>query len=102
MNLAGETFFITGVSRGIGPAIAKRAACDGANIVIAAKSRDPNPKLPATIHSAVAEIEAAGGLALTLQTDIRDDASVLQAVAPARFPASLASTSWSTTPARSA
>ena len=83
MNLAGETLFITGASRGIGLAIAKRAACDGANIVIAAKSRDPNPKLPGTIHSAAAEIEAAGGQALTLQSDIRDDASVLQAVARA-------------------
>ena len=87
MSLAGKTLFITGASRGIGLAIAKRAAADGANIVIAAKTTDPNPKLPGTIHSAAAEIEAAGGHALALQTDIRDEASVLAAVeqAVARF-----------------
>jgi citronellol/citronellal dehydrogenase len=87
MNLKGKTLFITGASRGIGLAIAKRAARDGANIVIAAKTSDPNPKLPGTIHSAAAEIEAAGGHALALQTDIRDEASVLAAVeqAVARF-----------------
>jgi citronellol/citronellal dehydrogenase len=79
-TLAGKTLFITGASRGIGLAIAKRAARDGANIVIAAKTSDPNPKLPGTIHSAAAEIEAAGGRALALQTDIRDEASVLAAV----------------------
>jgi citronellol/citronellal dehydrogenase len=83
MNLAGKTLFITGASRGIGLAIAKRAARDGANIVIAAKTSEPNPKLPGTIHSAAAEIEAAGGHALALQTDIRDEASVLDAVARA-------------------
>ena len=83
MNLKGKTLFITGASRGIGLAIAKRAARDGANIVIAAKTSDPNPKLPGTIHSAAAEIEAAGGKALALQTDIRDEASVLDAVARA-------------------
>jgi citronellol/citronellal dehydrogenase len=94
MNLQGQTLFITGASRGIGLAIAKRAARDGANIVIAAKTTEANPKLPGTIHSAAAEIEAAGGQALAVQTDIRDEASVLAAVA--------ASTSWSTTPARSA
>ena len=82
-TLNGKTLFITGASRGIGLAIAKRAARDGANIVIAAKTSDPNPKLPGTIHSAAAEIEAAGGQALALQTDIRDDASVLEAVARA-------------------
>jgi citronellol/citronellal dehydrogenase len=80
MNLAGKTLFITGASRGIGLAIAKRAARDGANIVIAAKTTEANPKLPGTIHSAAAEIEAAGGKALALQTDIRDEASVLAAV----------------------
>ena len=86
-DLKGKTLFITGASRGIGLSIAKRAARDGANIVIAAKTSDPNPKLPGTIHSAAAEIEAAGGYALALQTDIRDEASVLAAVeqAVARF-----------------
>jgi len=83
MNLAGKTLFITGASRGIGLAIAKRAARDGANIVIAAKTTEANPKLPGTIHSAAAEIIAAGGKALALQTDIRDEASVLAAVAQA-------------------
>ena len=82
-DLKGKTLFITGASRGIGLAIAKRAARDGANIVIAAKTTDPNPKLPGTIHSAAAEIEAAGGNALALQTDIRDEASVQDAVARA-------------------
>jgi citronellol/citronellal dehydrogenase len=87
MNLNGKTLFITGASRGIGLAIAKRAAADGANIVIAAKTSEPNPKLPGTIHSAAAEVEAAGGHALALQTDIRDEASVLAAIeqAVARF-----------------
>ena len=83
MNLNGKTLFITGASRGIGLAIAKRAAQDGANIVIAAKTAEANPKLPGTIHSAAAEIEAAGGKALATQTDIRDEASVLAAVAQA-------------------
>jgi citronellol/citronellal dehydrogenase len=87
MSLAGKTLFITGASRGIGLAIAKRAARDGANIVIAAKTTETNPKLPGTIHSAAAEVEAAGGRALAVQTDIRDEASVLAAVeqAVARF-----------------
>jgi citronellol/citronellal dehydrogenase len=86
-TLSGKTLFITGASRGIGLAIAKRAARDGANIVIAAKTTEPNPKLPGTIHSAAAEIDAEGGHALALQTDIRDEASVLAAVeeAVARF-----------------
>ncbi|MFL6665161.1 MAG: SDR family oxidoreductase, partial [Rhizobacter sp.] len=83
MNLQGKTLFITGASRGIGLAIAKRAAQDGANVVIAAKTTDPNPKLPGTIYSAAAEIEQAGGKALPVQTDIRDEASVLSAVAQA-------------------
>jgi citronellol/citronellal dehydrogenase len=82
-TLQGKTLFITGASRGIGLAIALRAARDGANIVIAAKTSEPNPKLPGTIHSAAAEIEAAGGQALALQTDIRDEASVRDAVAHA-------------------
>ena len=87
MTLQGKTLFITGASRGIGLAIALRAARDGANIVIAAKTAETNPKLPGTIHSAAAEIEAAGGHALALQTDIRDEANVLAAVeqAVARF-----------------
>ncbi|MBP5991575.1 NAD(P)-dependent oxidoreductase [Piscinibacter sp.] len=87
MTLKGKTLFITGASRGIGLAIALRAARDGANIVIAAKTAEANPKLPGTIHSAAAEIEAAGGHALALQTDIRDEANVLAAVeqAVARF-----------------
>ena len=80
MNLSGKTLFITGASRGIGLAIAKRAARDGANIVIAAKTTEANPKLPGTIHSAAAEIEAAGGKALAVQTDIREEASVLSAI----------------------
>ena len=82
-SLAGKTLFITGASRGIGLAIAKRAAADGANIVIIAKTTDPNPKLPGTIYSAAQEIEAAGGHALPLAVDIRDDAAVLAAVAQA-------------------
>ena len=87
MSLAGKTLFITGASRGIGLAIAKRAARDGANIVVAAKTDTPNPKLPGTIFSAAEEIEAAGGQALPVVTDIRDEASVLAAVeaAVARF-----------------
>ena len=86
-SLQGKTLFITGASRGIGLAIAKRAAADGANIVVAAKTAETNPKLPGTIFSAAAEIEAAGGQALPLQCDIRDEASVLAAVeqAVARF-----------------
>ncbi|KNZ32692.1 MAG: short-chain dehydrogenase, partial [Methylibium sp. NZG] len=80
MTLSGKTLFITGASRGIGLAIAKRAARDGANIVIAAKTTEANPKLPGTIHSAAAEIEAAGGKALAVQCDIRDESSVQAAV----------------------
>lgn len=82
-TLRGKTLFITGASRGIGLAIAKRAAADGANIVILAKTTDPNPKLPGTIYSAAKEIEAAGGKALPLAVDIRDDDAVLAAVANA-------------------
>ena len=82
-TLQGKTLFITGASRGIGLAIAKRAARDGANIVILAKTTDPNPKLPGTIYSAAAEIEAAGGRALPLAVDIRDDDAVFAAVAKA-------------------
>ncbi len=79
-SLAGKTLFITGASRGIGLAIARRAARDGANIVIAAKSGVPNPRLPGTIHSAAAEVEAAGGRALPLVVDIRNEDDVHAAV----------------------
>ena len=79
-TLKGRTLFITGASRGIGLAIALRAARDGANVAIAAKTMEPHPKLPGTIMSAAAEIEAAGGRALPLQTDIRDDELVARAV----------------------
>jgi citronellol/citronellal dehydrogenase len=80
MSLKGKTLFITGASRGIGLAIATRAARDGANIVVAAKTDQPNPKLPGTIHTAAREIEAAGGRALPLQVDIRDENAVAEAV----------------------
>ncbi|MCC6869964.1 MAG: NAD(P)-dependent oxidoreductase [Burkholderiales bacterium] len=79
-TLAGRTLFISGGSRGIGLAIAKRAARDGANVAIAAKTTTPHPKLPGTIHTAAAEIEAAGGKALALACDIRDEAAVHAAV----------------------
>jgi citronellol/citronellal dehydrogenase len=80
-NLSGRTLFITGASRGIGLAIALRAARDGANIAIAAKSSEPNPTLPGTIHTAAAAIEREGGKALAIQCDIRDEAQVEAAVA---------------------
>ncbi len=79
MNLKGKTIFISGASRGIGLAIAKRCAADGANIAIAAKTAEPNPKLPGTIYSAAEEIEKAGGKCLPLQVDIRDEAQVVEA-----------------------
>jgi citronellol/citronellal dehydrogenase len=82
-NLSGKTLFITGASRGIGKAIALRAARDGANIVIAAKTTEAHPKLPGTIHSAAEEIEAVGGKALALQVDIRDEAQIAEGVARA-------------------
>jgi citronellol/citronellal dehydrogenase len=82
-SLAGKTLFITGASRGIGLAIGLRAARDGANVVIAAKSGVPNPKLPGTIHTAAAEIEAAGGKALALKVDIREEDEVRMAAATA-------------------
>ena len=80
-GLKGKTLFITGGSRGIGLAIAVRAARDGANVAIAAKTTDPNPKLPGTIYTAAAEIEAAGGKAVPIACDIRDEAAVRSAVA---------------------
>ena len=82
-SLAGKTLFITGASRGIGLSIALRAARDGANIVIAAKTTEPHPKLPGTIYTAAKEIEAAGGKALPCIVDIRDEAQIAAAVAKA-------------------
>ncbi|MFZ2236028.1 MAG: NAD(P)-dependent oxidoreductase [Dokdonella sp.] len=82
-SLQGKTVFISGASRGIGLAIGLRAARDGANIVIAAKSDLPNPKLPGTIHTAAAEVERAGGKALALKLDIRNEADVYAGVAQA-------------------
>ena len=80
-SLLGKTLFITGASRGIGLAIALRAARDGANVAIAAKSAVANPKLPGTIHTAAAAIEAAGGKALAIKCDIREEDDVRAAVA---------------------
>jgi citronellol/citronellal dehydrogenase len=80
MPLKDKTLFITGASRGIGLAIALAAARDGANIAIAAKTQTPHPKLPGTIHTAAAEIEAAGGRALPLAVDVRDEAAVKDAI----------------------
>ena len=81
MSLAGKTLFITGASRGIGLAIALRAARDGANIVVAAKTTEAHKHLPGTIYSAAEAIEKAGGTALPIFLDVRDEASVLAAVA---------------------
>jgi citronellol/citronellal dehydrogenase len=81
--LRNKTLFITGASRGIGHAIAMRAAADGANVVIAAKTTEPHPKLPGTIHTAAADIERVGGKALAIATDIRDEAQVDAAIAAA-------------------
>ncbi len=80
MSLKGKTLFISGGSRGIGLAIALRAARDGANVTIAAKTSEPHPKLPGTIHTAAADIEAAGGRALPVLCDIREEAQVASAV----------------------
>jgi citronellol/citronellal dehydrogenase len=82
-TLKHKTLFITGASRGIGKAIALRAARDGANVVVAAKTAEPDPRLPGTIYTAAAEIEAAGGQALPLVLDVRDEAQVANAVAQA-------------------
>ena len=79
-TLSNKTLFITGASRGIGLAIGLRAARDGANVAIAAKTSEPNPKLPGTIHSAAREIEAAGGRALPLTVDVRDETQVRAAL----------------------
>ena len=83
MSLSGKTLFITGASRGIGREIALKAAADGASIVIAAKSAEPHPKLAGTIHSVATEVEAAGGKALALQLDVRDEQAVVAAMARA-------------------
>ena len=80
MTLQGKTLFITGASRGIGLAIGLRAARDGANVVIAAKTAEPHPKLPGTIYTAAEEIEAAGGKALPLLVDVRDEEAIKAAV----------------------
>jgi citronellol/citronellal dehydrogenase len=79
VSLAGKTLFITGASRGIGLAIALRAARDGANVAIAAKTVEPHPKLKGTIHTAARAVEEAGGRALPLVVDVRDEDSVLAA-----------------------
>ncbi len=79
-TLKGKTLFITGASRGIGKAIALRAARDGANVVIAAKTTEPHPKLPGTIYTAKEEVEAAGGRALALAVDIRFEDQIAEAV----------------------
>ena len=79
-NLNGKTLFITGASRGIGLAIAKRAALDGANVAIVAKTIEPHPKLPGTIYSAAEEINASGGRALPLPVDIRFEDQLEMAV----------------------
>ncbi len=80
-TLNGKTIFITGATRGIGLAVALRAAQDGANVVIAARSVEHDPKLPGTIFTAAAEVEAAGGVALPLRVDLRDEAQVRAALA---------------------
>ena len=80
-TLKGKTLFITGASRGIGREIALRAASDGANVAIAAKTVDPHPKLQGTIHTVAAEIQAAGGKALPIQLDVREEGAIIAAVA---------------------
>ncbi len=79
-SLKGKTIFITGASRGIGRAIALCCARQGANIVIAAKSDTPHPKLPGTIHSVAQEVEACGGKALAIKLDVRDEQSIIEAM----------------------
>jgi citronellol/citronellal dehydrogenase len=83
MSLKGKTVFITGATRGIGREIALRCARDGANVVVTGKSAEPHPKLPGTIHSVAREVEAAGGKALAIQLDVRDDDAVAAAVSSA-------------------
>ena len=79
-NLKNKTLFVSGASRGIGLAISKRAAQDGANIILAAKTAEPHPKLPGTIYTAAEEIVEAGGQALPVICDIRDEENVRKAV----------------------
>ena len=79
-DLRDRTLFVSGGSRGIGLAIALRAAQDGANVIVAAKTTEPHPKLPGTIYSAAEDIEAAGGKALPVLCDIRSEEQVLEAV----------------------
>ena len=81
MSLQGKTLFISGASRGIGLAIARRAAQDGANVCLVAKTAEPHPKLEGTIYTAAKEIEEAGGQALPIVGDVRDEDSVFGAVA---------------------
>ena len=81
MSIKGKNIFITGGSRGIGLAIALRAARDGANVAIAAKTTEPHPTLPGTIYTAVNEINAAGGNGLAIQCDIRDESRIEAAIA---------------------
>lgn len=83
MDFKGKTVFITGASRGIGHAIGLRLAREGANIVVAAKSAEENPKIPGTIYSAAADMEAAGGKALPIILDVRSEEMVQAAVAQA-------------------
>ncbi len=83
-DLSGKTLFITGASRGIGKSIAIRAAGDGANIVVAAKTTEPHPRLPGTIYTAADEIEAAGGRALPMAVDVRDLDAIIAAVEKAK------------------
>src|SRR6201989_2486396 len=80
MSLKGKTLVITGASRGIGLAIALRAARDGANIAVAAKTDTPHPKLPGTIHTAAADIEAGGGEGVPMVVDVREEESVKKAL----------------------
>ena len=101
MSLKGKTLFITGASRGIGLAIALRAARDGANIAIAAKTAEPHPKLPGTIYTAADEIEKAGGQALPLAVDVRDEEQVQGGARPDRRDFRRHRHRASTTPARS-
>jgi len=83
-TLKGRTLFITGASRGIGKAIALAAAREGANVAIAAKTTQPHPKLPGTIYTAAQEVESAGGKALALDVDVRDEAQIARAVEATR------------------
>ncbi len=100
-DLQGKTLLISGGSRGIGLAIAVKAAADGANVALVAKTAEPHPKLEGTIFTAAEEIEEAGGQALPIVGDVRDDASVEARGRRRRSSASAASTSSSTTPRRS-